>query len=329
MKFESIIPKIVKAFGIESGNVVLLNLWGENKDIDLLDSFAIEVGKNGGLPIKWQYSRKFLSSYFKEIDSANLSFDNKYFKIFTCCDVVVDLCTYAPPYPGDDFPKDKMPLYGAYMEKLFNSLSGAKKFIQVRVPSFENAESCGLDFKTYEEELLNAMDIDYEDLKAECKNEIKKLSENDNINIYTEGERKLSLCINGRRWISDDGDGDLPCGEVYIAPVENMTEGSVLIPSVTISEMTYENVEMTFECGRLIKCSSKEVLGFLKSVEGADVLCELGIGMNKSARICKVDYIDEKVHGTCHIGFGANTMFGGKNISRFHADFTFKPVKIE
>lgn len=108
-----------------------------------------------------------------------------------------------------------------------------------------------------------------------------------------------------------------------------MTEGTIKIPKANLLGRSYENIEMEFEHGKLIKCNTAQMLNILKSIEGADVLCELGIGMNVNAHLCSVDYIDEKVYGTCHIGFGANTMFGGKNNSRFHADFVFKPIKIE
>jgi leucyl aminopeptidase (aminopeptidase T) len=31
---------------------------------------------------------------------------------------------------------------------------------------------------------------------------------------------ELSICFEGRSWFIDAGDGDLPCGEISIAPVE-------------------------------------------------------------------------------------------------------------
>ena len=59
MEFIEFIPRIVKGFEFKQGSMVLLNFWGENKDLDILDRFAIEIGKLGAVPVKIQQSREF------------------------------------------------------------------------------------------------------------------------------------------------------------------------------------------------------------------------------------------------------------------------------
>lgn len=60
------------------------------------------------------------------------------FEIFKLADVVIDIFMNTPA-PHKNFPKNKLPYYGAYMRKLFAALTENKRlFIQVRVPTVEN-----------------------------------------------------------------------------------------------------------------------------------------------------------------------------------------------
>lgn len=55
---------------------------------------------------------------------------------------------------------------------------------------------------------------------------------------------------------------------------------------------------------------------------GADIVAELGIGMNPNVKMLEEDSsLDEDALGTFHIALGMNIMFGGKNACRFHMDF--------
>lgn len=331
MNFTDVIPNMVRGFEIKKGAVVLLNFWGENDQLDILDKFTVEVAKAGAVPIRWQQSRELLKAYFTAVPEENLDFPDKYFEVFKLADAVVDIFMYGPA-PHKDFPKDRIPFYGAYMRKLFGALTNEKElFIQVRVPTEENAMEEGIEYEVYKEGICNALDIDFEKLKAECTCLVDKLSGRKNVTIQTEGNKKLTFNLEGRKWHKDDGTGDIPCGEVFIAPVEKSAEGEILIPQVILEGESISNVLMKFEKGKLIDCSSEELMEFIKQFEGDnDIIAEFGIGLNeKVQKLVGCPVIDEKCKGTAHIAIGMNNMFGGKNSSQFHMDFIFKPVKIE
>lgn len=84
------------------------------------------------------------------------------------------------------------------------------------------------------------------------------------IYIFTEEENELKFSVENRKWYKDDGTGDIPCGEVYIAPVEESANGTILIPKITLMGRRFSNVFMEFEKGRLTKCSLREFEGFIK-----------------------------------------------------------------
>ena len=47
-------------------------------------------------------------------------------------------------------------------------------------------------------------------------------------------------------------------------------------------------------------------------------MAELGLGANAGARLSGIIMEDEAVRDTCHICFGDNTRYGGRNASAWH-----------
>ncbi|WP_055669853.1 aminopeptidase [Desnuesiella massiliensis] len=331
MNFTEIIPNMVSGFEIKGGSIVLLNFLGENEDLAILDKFALEIAKVGGVPIRWQQSRELIKTYFTEVSQEYLDFPDKYFGVFKLADVVIDIFMYGPA-PHKDFPKDKFPLYGAYMRKLFGALTEGKDlFIQVRVPTEENAMAEDIDYEIYKEAMYNALTIDFKKLKEECTDLINKLKSKNKVTIYSEDDKVLTFNLENRSWHKDDGTGDIPCGEVFIAPVEESAEGEISIPQVIFQRRRLTNVLLEFKAGKLIGCSSKELMEFINQFPGdKDMIAEFGIGLNENIKgLIGCTVIDEKCKGTAHIAIGMNNMFGGKNSSQLHMDFIFTPIKIE
>ncbi|GKX68561.1 aminopeptidase [Inconstantimicrobium mannanitabidum] len=331
MEFVDVIPKIVSGFEIEKGKIVFLNFWGENKDLDILDKMAIQIAKVGGIPIKWQQSREFIKNYFSEVSGDHLNFPEKYYDIFKIADVVVDIFMYNPR-PHKDFPKDKFEFYSEHLRKLFSTLTKDKQmFIQIRIPTEENARDEELDFRTYNDAMYNALNIDFNQLKDECTSLVGKLVNRNKVKIYSRDSNVLSFNLENRQWYKDDGTGDIPCGEIYIAPIEESAEGTILITEFILNGEKFSDILLEFNKGKLVKCSCNEVFEFVNGFKGdSDIIAEFGIGLNENVRkLIGCTVIDEKCKGTAHIAIGMNDMFGGKNSSNLHLDFIFQPIKIE
>lgn len=330
MDFIEIIPNLVNGFEIEKGSTVLLNFWGENSNLHILDKLAIEITKLGAIPIRLQQSREYLKTYFEEVSEEYLTFPDTYKEIFKLASTVIDIFMYSPS-PHRDFPKDKLNFYRSYMGNLFNSLvEGKEVFIQVRVPTEENAASEGIEYDVYNNSIYEALSIDFKKLKARTTELVDTLKDSKQVTIYSKDNNALSFSIENRQWYKDDGTGDIPCGEVFIAPIEDSAQGKILIPQVIIDSEKYFDVILEFKDGKLASCSSPTLLEYIKSFPGDnDLIAEFGIGLNENVKnLIGCAVIDEKCIGTAHIAIGMNDLFGGKNSSPLHLDFIFQPVKI-
>lgn len=176
--------------------------------------------------------------------------------------------------------------------------------------------------------------------------EIKKiLDTGKKMTIRTEEGTELSLDISDRLSYLNCGDyryksTNLPFGEIYIAPVENKSCGTVVIDgtskTLSGSKLIKDSFMLKFKNGRLTENTSHELSSTISKIlekdqdsdKSIEILAELGIGLNTKAELIGLMLLDEKTYGTAHIAIGANTSFGGKNRCSHHFDQIFKNPKI-
>lgn len=315
------ISKIVKASGVSSGEMILVHFWGEDADKEIANNFMVAVAENGATPILVQQSRSVNRDIF--ISAKESCFNERYFDFFAKFDAVLDVFAYRPVILGYEIDDDKFELYRRYMAQLFSKLMNCKRFTQIRIPTEANAEESGLDPQDYIQRMERAYDVDYTAVYEVCRQAKDRFEGIDKVQLHTGENCELSFELTDRVWHIDAGDGDLPCGEIYIAPVEDKTQGTVYFEVFYLDGVKYENVLLHIKDGRISGSSQPEVTAFFeKQPQENRVVCELGFGMNPNVTdLCGYTVLDEKMCGTFHIAVGSNHMFGGKNEASDHIDF--------
>jgi leucyl aminopeptidase (aminopeptidase T) len=167
----------------------------------------------------------------------------------------------------------------------------------------------------------------------------KRLKGKENIRIMTKKGTNLSFSIKGREWISDDGNfskrgskGNLPAGELFIAPLEGSAHGIYVIDgSIGSLGKVDSDVIVLVEHGKAVmlngKKSAVQYSSQLKTPHHRNI-AEFGIGTNTKARLSGELLEDEKVFGTCHVALGNNKHFGGKVDVPYHVDGIIKKPTI-
>ncbi|HLG25031.1 MAG TPA: aminopeptidase [Candidatus Nanoarchaeia archaeon] len=183
------------------------------------------------------------------------------------------------------------------------------------------------------------LNLNLNDIRKRNDMLISKLKSKNIIKITTNKGTDLKFFIKGRKWVSDDGIytkkgafGNLPSGEIFIAPLENKTNG-ILVCDASVAGLGIidKNIRMEIKDG------------FIKNIRGGKTaakfqkllktrlhgnVAELGIGTNHKAKITGEVLEDEKVMGTFHVAFGNNLHFGGKVDVPFHVDFVMKNPRV-
>ena len=179
------------------------------------------------------------------------------------------------------------------------------------------------------------MDVDYGLMVDQADRLIVALDEAVSVQITTPGGTDLALDLQGRRFVTDvkitetEKGCNLPCGEVYCAPVEDGADGVVVADGSIGGEGPPPSpVTLEVQAGRVttVRCADPQwqerITQLLDTDTGARTIAELGIGLNPKARLVGIMLEDEKAYRTAHIAFGSNIgMPGGVNESTTHIDY--------
>ena len=185
--------------------------------------------------------------------------------------------------------------------------------------------------------------VDYRLMKRDCRAAARVLDAAESVHITTAKGMDLVIGLKGRKAHHDDGDfsrpgsgGNLPAGEVFISPALNSSGGKIVFDgsistdtgAIVIREPIVVGVESGFarsitggeeaaRFGRAVELGAVRARQFVREgklprgeldayVRNSRNLGELGIGMNRAARIIGNVLEDEKVFRTCHIAIGSN-----------------------
>ncbi len=197
--------------------------------------------------------------------------------------------------------------------------------------------------------------IDYKRLRSDCAKVAALLSSSESVRVTAPGGTDVVVGLKGRKAKLDDGNftkpgraGNLPSGEVFVSPQLGtscgiiafdgsivLDKGEIVIRRPIMTEVVdgfvtavgggseAEKLERSLQLGAR-KAREKGRKGELRAklvetyAKNAHSLGELGIGLNRSARITANMLEDEKVYSTCHFAIGAN--YDGDAEAMIHQD---------
>lgn len=179
--------------------------------------------------------------------------------------------------------------------------------------------------------LAEALAGDMQVVAEEARSLYDRLQETVGVRITTEAGTDLRLSWQGRSFHVETGVlrepgalGNLPGGEVYVAPLEESAEGRLVV-DLSLGDILLDHpVTLTFRRGRVVRMEGSEagrtLLERLGSGPWAWTVGEFGIGANPFVPVRGVASVDEKVMGTVHVALGSNRRFGGANRAASHYD---------
>ncbi|OGW23440.1 MAG: hypothetical protein A2077_05945 [Nitrospirae bacterium GWC2_46_6] len=182
--------------------------------------------------------------------------------------------------------------------------------------------------------LEGSMNADWKRLSKMTRDIAKIVNTAEYVEIKTPDGTHITMSKKGRKALADDGMlskpgsfGNLPAGEVFLAPVEGSANGRLVLNWAPTRELA-SPITVVVKDG-----IAREVMGdepyadYLRAKlderEENRNIAELGIGTNDRAKRPDNILESEKILGTIHIAFGDNSSFGGKVKTPFHQDFVF------
>lgn len=348
---------VLDTLKIREGDAVLIR--GGAHQSGFLEEIGIDVARRGGQPFLQYMSDDFHRRMLETCKPDQL---RRTPKIFLAAAEAMDKYVIIEPYSDPA-------LRSGYREAVQAMSEGLQPVydIMFRKPgkpsvfmgwaTMPMAEFYGLPLPALEQLVIGSCTIDYGKLAQDCRYLIAALDGAKYVHVTDSRGTDFRLCIEDRTLIADDGQwseekeangntgGNLPAGEVYVAPVETYGEGTIYCP-VTTDELAggviIRGALLYFKDGMLVpeKCTAVENEAVLRDslnrfvetdmnnygTPNALKVAELGIGLNPAVDRA-IGYIltDEKLIGSVHVAFGLSSEFGGSVISCMHWDFVTAP----
>ena len=183
-----------------------------------------------------------------------------------------------------------------------------------------------------EEIFTRALPVDYGGLKRKGEWLAARLTAASTARVTSAAGTEIVLSLGGRTGRSDDGNlqqpgmfGNLPAGEAYIAPLENVGDGTIVFDgSLAGYGRLTSPVRITVHRGRATDADTDAGDWLLQTLDAGGEhgrsLAELGIGTNPAAILTGNVLEDEKMIGTIHLAFGTSAGLGGVNVAGVHID---------
>jgi len=188
--------------------------------------------------------------------------------------------------------------------------------------------------------LEGAMNVNWKALAKRTRGIAKVVNTAELIRVKTSNGTIISFSKKGRKARSDTGIltrhgsfGNLPAGEVYLAPLEGTANGRLVLEWAPTRQLE-SPITLTVKDGYVVDVSGEDKYAEYLNMRLSERrengnIAELGIGTNDAAKRPDNILESEKIFGTIHIAIGDNSSFGGKVKTPFHQDFVFfKPTVI-
>jgi hypothetical protein len=225
-----------------------------------------------------------------------------------------------------------------------------RNFVRGRGHRFVSTTSLGYVPTSYLTQVLSTIDVDYPELQKKHDELKEKLSKAKRVRVKTaQGTdimfyvENVSVRASDGKYIEPGAGGNIPIGEVYLAPEPGKTEGTLIIDGSSRNrhktELIKEPIIVEIRKGKVVEITGgaeAELLDqSLKWAEENSIypdrvrsIAELGIGLNPKAKVIGTTIIDEKALGTAHVAIGSNAWFGGTIKTIIHLDQVFRNPKI-
>jgi len=184
-----------------------------------------------------------------------------------------------------------------------------------------------------EEVMVRCMNADYQTIAARTFRICDQMRHTKVVRVTAPAGTDVTLPIEGRDAHASSGLfrekglwGNLPTGESYLAPLEGLSNGVVVVDgSMASVGMVDQPIRIVVKDGYATDitggASARRLVELLEPHgKDARTVAEFGIGTNDKAILTGVILEDEKVMGTIHIAFGDNKSMGGSVRVASHLD---------
>ena len=293
---------------LKKGENILIKVYGEGEERNLVMAIINEVYKVGGNPFVWNHDPQIMRELLKKCNDEQI-------KTWAESDLMLmkKMDAYIGLWGGNNNAENssiKEENYKIY-EKLYldpvhmHQRVKNTKWVVLNYPTSSMAQQASMSTDEFEDFYFKVCNLDYSKMDKAMDNLVNLMNKTDKVKIVGECT-ELNFSIKNIPAIKCAGIMNIPDGEVFTAPVRDSVNGvlSYNTPSLYSDGFTYENIKLEFKNGKIVNASANDndrINKIFDTDEGARYIGEFAIGVNPYiTKPMKDTLFDEKIMGSFH-----------------------------
>ncbi len=305
----------------------------------LINQIQDKIVQAGGYPTIQFFSEALDESFMRSASEDQLKWISPLSElIYSKADAVISVWATRNVKSHSQIPAERSRIQQLSAQQLMQVFSqrmaaGSLKWVGTQYPCQSYAQEAEMSLWEYEDFVYSATLADQPDAVSAWQ----KVKQNQQRYAdYLRGKKDirirsphadLHLSIEGRDFLNDGGESNMPGGEIYTSPVENSANGWIEFTYPAIEDgREVTGIRLEFADGKVTRASAQKnedfLLEMLEVDAGARYLGEFAFGTNYGiTHFSKSLLFDEKIGGTIHLALGNGfPEIGSKNTSSLHWD---------
>lgn len=298
---------------VKKNENVLIKVYGEGEEYNLVIALIKEIYKAGGNPFVWNHNPQITRELLKDCNEEQI-------KIWAESDLILmqKMDAYIGIWGGSNNAENSSvsmkhnQIYEKFYSNPVHMHERVKntKWVILNYPTPSMAQQASMSTDEFEDFYFKVCNLDYSKMSKAMDNLVELMNKTDKVKIIGKGT-DLSFSIKDIKAVKCAGEMNIPDGEVFTAPVRDSINGilSYNAPSLYNDGFTYENIKFEFKNGKIIKAEANDterINAILDTDEGARYIGEFSLGLNPYIRKPMKDILfDEKIMGSFHFTPGS------------------------
>lgn len=298
---------------VKKNENVLIKVYGEGEEYNLVIALIKEIYKAGGNPFVWNHNPQITRELLKDCNEEQI-------KIWAESDLILmqKMDAYIGIWGGSNNAENSSvsmkhnQIYEKFYSNPVHMHERVKntKWVILNYPTPSMAQQASMSTDEFEDFYFKVCNLDYSKMSKAMDNLVELMNKTDKVKIIGKGT-DLSFSIKDIKAVKCAGKMNIPDGEVFTAPVRDSINGilSYNAPSLYNDGFTYENIKFEFKNGKIIKAKANDterINAILDTDEGARYIGEFSLGLNPYIRKPMKDILfDEKIMGSFHFTPGS------------------------
>jgi aminopeptidase len=318
---------ISDAVSLQKGERILIEQHG-GTDRSLMLALVEEVYQAGGRPFVHIFDYELEGAVLQVGDEELLSEIASYeIARMKNMDAYIDIRVQDNLYVWGHLGKEKIANYrkGYWGPLHLNLRCQETKWSVLHYPTDSVAQMAGMNTREFEDFFFRSSLLDYRKMGQAMTPLVELMDRTDRVRIVSPGT-DLSFSIKGIGSVPMNGQGNIPDGEIYTAPVRDSVNGTIRYNIDSYFQgFVFKDVAFTFKDGKIVHADGNDpdrINKILDTDEGARYIGEFAFGVNPEITrpITNIIY-DEKMVGSIHFTPGnCYKKSDNGNVSALHWD---------